>query len=132
MFGEKCIIGLEEKSIDDKGRVNIARLTGAEVGEVLALQYVQKAEQESFIRLYAKSLVEKYSQILRDKMYDASHIEERHAIRKELDEFCSSFNYYVEVDSQKRILIPKPIVKSANFESKVTLQGCGDSLIIRK
>jgi MraZ protein len=118
--GAKFLVGLDEATIDDKGRILIGKKQRERLGEPFALcltptgclaAYPQAIWEEQVIEVLSHSSInqgrEQYSRLLMGSAADE-----------------------LKFDAQGRVVIPQKLREMAQLKDRVLLVGCGDRIEI--
>lgn len=133
MFGEQLIIGKSEGKIDEKGRIFIPSFVNPEPDDKIIIQEII-FDDEFALKLTAVTEYLGIIERLKNLRNNATTVEEYNKFNAEIENICLQLNYLVQIDKQKRILIPKNAINSSGWLPKDELQfnGLGNSLLVRK
>ena len=129
MFGEDFILGEGTIKIDGKGRIIIPAFANPEENDKVILETI-KRNNEKILKIH---IYKKYCDILNRfiKLRDNSKsIKEFFKYEKEIEDICNKLNYIAILDTQHRIMIPKPLIEDLSWDknTKIQYKGLGTSL----
>jgi len=131
MFGENIIIGHSVAKIDNKNRVFLPSFTKATHKDKII---IERTEYKSDFALKLHAYHKYYELIERIKKLQstATTLEEFMKFQERIESLCLFLAAAVNVDSQRRIVIPNHIFQELNWSSElpVILDGLGDSLLM--
>lgn len=120
MFGENFIYGNKILKLDSKGRIFLPSFTLAEVHDSIVIGI---DEEKSYVMLFLKSKLDELLNSLIEKQTDIEQYKKIQYFINIIQICCYDFT---SVDAQKRILIPKELVKMLDFENNVFVYGGTD------
>lgn len=123
MFGEDLMIGKREATIDEKNRVILGASTYAEKGDELAMLL---SNDKTYLKLFRRELIETKIRELLEQESKAKDAKEQSFIEQKLSLYKDSVVALPKVDAQRRMLIPKEVVKALNIKSNVYIVGAFD------
>lgn len=131
MFGDDLIIGHTLVKMDTKGRIIIPAFTKAEKDDKLVIQKTT-FENDVALRLYAHNQYLVILNKLQNLRNNATTLEEFEKWNQEISKIFFTLDSLVELDSQRRAQIPKPLLTDLNWsnDKEYQIDGLGDSLLI--
>lgn len=133
MFGENLIIGHSEGKIFDNGRIILPSFTEPEKGDQILIQKSNYNDKQALKIIAYKEYLNIINRLKRLRENSTS-FEEYQKYTSEIENICNSLEYLTQVDSQKRIIFPKPLLDEYGWTSNDCLRydGLGESLLITK
>ena len=115
MFGDKDIVGMYEKTLENKGRLHIPSSFGVIPEEYLGLAFGQDFRHILIMSLLDyEGIINKYKEINNKEILSQNPA---------LVERISRLIGLVEVDKQRRIQIPKFALDKTGLEGEIVLKG---------
>lgn len=134
MFGQDLIIGHSEGKITDKGRIFLPSFTSPEPHDKILIQITTTINKQTALKLFSYN---QYLQIIKgwqNLRAKTTTVEDYERCTKMIEQLSSLIHSLLEIDNQKRLLLPKSILESLGWETKDTIEytGLGESLQITK
>lgn len=131
MFGATPIIGHSVTKLDNKSRVFLPSFTKAAHKDIIIIERTTH-ENEFALKLHAYKKYYELIERIRALQSKATTIEEFTKFQERIESLCMFLAAEINVDSQKRIVIPNHIIQESNWskEQPINLDGIGDSLLI--
>ena len=131
MFGEAIIIGHATGKLDNKNRIFIPPFTKVEPKEKIV---IEKTIYQDELALKLHSYHKYYDMIvkLQQLQEKVTTLEEFNELQSKIENLCRYLFAIVNVDSNKRITIPKTIIDTLNWslDEPISMNGIGNSLLI--
>lgn len=133
MFGDKLIIGHSKGKICEKGRIFIPTFTSVEKHDQLVLNLVVINNKQG-LKIYAYKEYLNIINRFKKLRENAQSFEEYEKYNAEIEKIIISLQGTLQIDSQKRLLLPKELMQELDWSCHDLIQfdGLGESLLIQK
>ena len=107
MIGDNIKIGSCINKMDDKGRVVIPGFSGAETGEIVTIELVEKAGQEAYLRVWNQKILYNILHNLRERLLNTDNPTLFEQNKRIYDDYCTQYCNEKEIGKWRRLQIPK-------------------------
>ncbi len=121
MFGENTILGQEQHAIDKKGHIIIPKFTYVEENDILSVIY---SENREYLKIFLKDKVtEMLNKMEEIQKKSIDNIELLREIQHHIELIHTSYCATLEVDKDRRIILPKQVRDEVNFDNVAFIRG---------